>query len=104
MVKIKIGKKNYTVKSTVRALFIFEKITGKTFSIDSTLDNYIYIYSILLACNPDMKMTWDEYLDELDKDPNILVKLNKTLAEERAVDDIYTKSDDKEEETKEKKD
>lgn len=96
MAKIKIGKKNYTVKNTVRALFIFERITKKTFSIDSLIDNYIFIYSTLLANNPDMTMTWDEFLDYLDSDPQILIKLNNALNAENKVDEIYTKSDDKE--------
>lgn len=96
--KIKIGTKNYAVKNTVRSLFIFEKITGKSFSVDTLLDNYIYIYSVLLASNPDMKMTWDEFIDALDRDPNILTKFNKLLADANAVDDVYTKADDKEEE------
>lgn len=102
MAKIKIGKKNYTVKSTVRSLFIFEKITGKQFAINSLIDNYIYFYSILLACNPDMTMTWDEFIDYLDNDPNILNNLNKMLTEAKAVDEVYTKADDKETNTEKK--
>lgn len=97
MAKIKIGKKNYTVKSTVRALFIFERITKKSFEVNSLLDNYIYIYSILLANNPDMSMTWDEFIDYLDNDPSILTKLNKAIADEQKVDEVYTKTDDKDE-------
>lgn len=100
--KIKIKNKNYTVKNTVRALFIFEKITGKSFAIDSLLDNYIYIYSILLANNPNMTMTWDEFIDALDSEPNILTNFNAMLEKERKVDEVYTKADDKEDDTEKK--
>lgn len=102
--KIKIGKKNYNVKNTVRALFIFERITRKAFSIETILDNYIYLYSILLANNEDMDLTWDEFIDYIDKDPDFLNRFNKLLTKGSEVQDVFNKADDKEEVGEEKKD
>lgn len=97
--KIKIKNKNYTVKNTVRALFLFEKITGKHFSVDTLLDNYIYFYSLLLANNPEMTLTWDQFIDALDSDPKIMENLNRMLLEAQGVEEVYTKADDKEDDT-----
>lgn len=102
--KIKIGKKNYNVKNTVRALFIFERITRKAFSIETILDNYIYLYSILLANNEDMDLTWDEFIDYIDKDPDFLNRFNKLVTKGSEVQDVFNKADDKEEVGEEKKD
>ena len=39
---ITINKVKYKVKYTIRALFIFEQITGKAFEIKTVLDNYVF--------------------------------------------------------------
>lgn len=81
--KIKINGKEYNIKYTIRALFIFERIAEKTFSIDSLLDNYIFFYSMILACNPDNLLDWDEYLDALDQDPSLYQQIEKIVTEEQ---------------------
>jgi len=73
---IKINGIEYKVKYTIRALFIFEKITGKPFEVKTLLDNYIFFYSMILANNPDNILDWDKFLDALDNDPTIFNQLN----------------------------
>lgn len=73
---IKINGIEYKVKYTIRALFIFEKITGKPFEVKTLLDNYIFFYSMILANNPDNILDWDKFLDALDSDPTIFNQLN----------------------------
>lgn len=95
--KIKIGKKSYKFKNTIRSLFMFEAITKKTFSIDSVLDNYVFIYCILMASNQDdFDLTWDQFLDELDKDPNIFIQLSQELARQNKADEVFSKGEEKE--------
>jgi hypothetical protein len=79
MDKIKIGKKNYNVKYTIRALFLFEQITKKSFKIETLLDNYIFFYCMILANNPDNVLEWDDFVDALDKDPKLFEKINKVV-------------------------
>ena len=53
MKQITINGKNYNIKYSLRALFIFEQITNKSFEIKTLLDNYIFFYSMILASNKD---------------------------------------------------
>lgn len=79
---ITINNTEYKVKYTIRALFIFEQITGKAFAINTLLDNYIFFYSMLLANNPDDVIEWNDFIDALDSDPTIYKQLNDIVAKE----------------------
>ena len=68
---ITINNTEYKVKYTIRALFIFEQITGKAFEIKTLLDNYIFFYSMILGNNPDNILDWNVFIDALDSDPSI---------------------------------
>jgi hypothetical protein len=83
MKKITINKKKYNIKYTIRALFIYERITGKSFKIETLLDNYIFFYSMILACNPNDLLDWDDYLDALDNDPTLFDQIQKIVEEEQ---------------------
>lgn len=78
MSTIKIKGNDYKVKQTLRAIFIWEQISERQFEIKNTLDNYLYLYCILLANNQDF-MTWDEFIDCIDEDPTILIEINKAV-------------------------
>ncbi len=89
-----INKKKYKVKYTISALFIFEQITGKQFSINTLLDNYLFFYSMILANNEDV-LSWDEFLDALDEDPKLFVKISDMLNKEGEKDKLLNDDDDK---------
>lgn len=84
---IKIKEKEYKVKQTIRAIFLWEQITERQFEIKSTLDNYLYFYCLLLANNPDF-MSWDEFINLLDDEPEILIQLSKVLTEQTKLDKL----------------
>ena len=89
-----INKKKYKVKYTIRALFIFEQIAGKSFSINTLLDNYLFFYSMILANNEDA-LSWDEFLDALDNDPNLFTKISDMLNKESEKDKLLNDDDEK---------
>ena len=80
---ITINNKEYKVKYTIRALFIFEQITGKAFEIKTLLDNYIFFYSMILANNPENILDWNEFIDALDSDPSIFQQMNQLVETEQ---------------------
>lgn len=84
---IKIKDKEYKIKQTIRAIFLWEQISEKQFEIKNTLDNYLYFYCILLANNPDF-LGWDEFIDLLDEDPTILIQLSKKLTEQNQLEKL----------------
>ena len=99
--KIKINKKEYNFKYTLRAIFIFEKITDKPFKIETIMDNYLFYYSIILANNMDNPIEWDEFIDAIDNDPKIFEKLTKYVEKENRRDELF--SDDSEKDNSKKK-
>lgn len=87
---IKINGEEYVIKYTIRALFMWEQITGKPFKISTLLDNYIFFYCMLIANNKDKVLNWDSYLDALDNDTTLFKQMtdivNKAEEEKKIFD------------------
>lgn len=90
MKKIEINGKNYNLKYTIRSLFIFEQITGKSFKIENMLDNYIFFYSMILANNPNDILKWDDYLNAMDDDPMLFKKMSDIIEEQQKKDELFS--------------
>lgn len=105
MKKIKIKGKTYNLKYTVRSLFIYEQITGKPFKIETLLDNYVFFYSIILANNKDKDevLTWDEFIDAIDNDPNLFGAINDAIEDKQEKDKIFQQEEVKDDGKGEKK-
>lgn len=86
MKKVSINGQDYNVKYTIRALFYFERITGKAFEIKTLQDNYILFYCMILANNPDNILEWEDFLDAVDNDPKLIEQLTQ-------INDDYLKKD-----------
>lgn len=90
---ITIRGKEYKVKYTIRAMFIFEKMANKLFKIESLLDWYIFYYSMILANNPDCELLFDDFIDECDSNPALIVKMQEYLNKEMAINNQLKKED-----------
>lgn len=77
-----INNIEYKLKYTLRALFIYEQITGKAFKLETITDEYIFFYCILVANNPEMKLTFDELIEAIDEDMNIMLEFQDFLKRE----------------------
>ena len=93
---ITINEKQYKIKPTLRAYFIYEQITGKPFEIKTLLDNYLFFYSLILANNPDEVLDWDEYLDALDNDANLFGQLTDIVNDYQSKSNIFNEGNSKE--------
>lgn len=89
MKTITIKDKEYKIKYSIRALFIFEQITGKPFKIETLLDNYIFFYSMILANNKDEVLDWNDFLDALDDNPNLLEEMNEVVISKEKQDKVF---------------
>lgn len=105
MKKVKIKGRNYNIKYTIRALFIYEQITGKPFKIETLLDNYVFFYSIILANNQDKSdiLSWDDFIDELDKNPNLFGTINDAIEDKQEKDKIFQTEEVEDDDKGEKK-
>lgn len=79
---MEIRNKEYKLKYTLRALFIFEQITGKVFKLETLTDEYIFFYSMLLANNPDMELSFESLIDAIDEDINIMIQFQNYMKSE----------------------
>lgn len=86
---IQIRGKEYQIRYTIRALFIWEQITGKPFKINTLLDNYIFFYSMILASNKNDIINWDDFIDALDADPTLFKRMSDIVAEQNKKDDLF---------------
>lgn len=91
--KITIKDREYKIKYTIRALFIFEQITGRPFEIKSLLDNYVFFYSMILANNEDVTLLWDDFIDAIDNDITLIEQLNKVVAEYQKKDNLFAEDE-----------
>lgn len=96
MKTITINGTEYNIKYTIRALFIFEQITGKAFKLESLLDNYIFFYSMILANNTDKVLDWDDYLDAIDSNPKLFAEMTDIVADEQNKNKVFDKEENKE--------
>ena len=77
-----IKNKEYKLKYTLRALFIYEQITGKMFNLQTLTDEYLFFYCILAANNPEMNLTFDDLIDAIDEEPNIMIQFQEFMKSE----------------------
>ena len=54
-----------------RAMMIWEAITGKAFDLKLISDRLLYLYCLLLAADPEIDLTWDDFVTALDEDPTV---------------------------------
>ena len=90
MKEIEINGKNYKLKYTIRSLFIWEQITGKSFKIENMLDNYLFFYSMILANNSDNILSWDDYINAMDEDPMLFKRMTDIIEEQQKKDNLFT--------------
>lgn len=101
---IKIKDIEYKLKYTLRALFIYERITGKSFQFEGLYSEYLLFFSTLVANNENFTITFDEFIDICDEDPKLFNEFRKWLVSELEKQSLYrSEEDNKEDETSDTK-
>ncbi len=89
--ELTIRDKQYTIKYTLRALFIYEQITGKSFKMQTITDEYIFIYCLILANVPDIEMSFEDFINECDTNPELVISMQKFIAKEMEKQAVFIK-------------
>lgn len=92
--KIILKDKEYEVKITLRSYFVFEQITNHPFEIKTMFDNYAWMYSMLIANNKDCELTFDDFIDIMDEEPNKVIEFNEIVQKENERYSLLTKKDE----------
>ena len=102
--EINIEGKNYTLKNTIRSLFIYEKIANKQFDGKNLIDYYILFYSTLLANNPDeFNLTFDEFISINDQDISLFNQFVEFITKSNQINNQLIDKDKEEENDVKKK-
>ena len=68
-------------------------INGKNAEKGQVSPGQLFLYSIILANNPDNFIDWDEFIDALDNDKALIAELNKLVEDYQSKDSIFEKVD-----------
>lgn len=81
--KITINGKEYTLKYTIRALILWESITGRMFSLQTLTDQYLFFYCIVMcAMGSESEMTFEDFLKILEDEPQLFADFGAFLENE----------------------
>lgn len=73
--------KDIKLKFKNRATMAFERLTGKMFELRTNSDLLIYYYAVVISSAPEIKLTFDEFIDILDNDDSVAEYINKEYAD-----------------------
>ena len=88
--KIKINKETIELKNTLRSILVFEQITNKPFSLNGMTDIMIYFYSVIIASEPNVELTFDEFMSYLDENQEVFQEFNEWLIKVNSKNDTIS--------------
>lgn len=91
---IEINGTIYTVRKGMKAILVFEAITEKPFEIKTTTDMVAYMYAAILAGTPDTKLAIDQFVDAIDKDPDLMQRLTEIVLQPSAMEQVVQLSNE----------
>ena len=97
---LKIKDREVNLKYSFRSFFIFENIMGRSFSPSTTTDILVFFYSVIMASDKNLDFQFDEFLDMVDENPELIVKFSEFISKE--VSKNRTLSPDQEEDEEKK--
>lgn len=80
--KLNIHDKEVELKLSLRVYMLYENIKGKSFELETMTDTIIFMYCVALVSSKDYDFKYDELLDMLDENPNLLTQFNYWLIEQ----------------------
>ena len=91
--KITINGVEYKVKRTIKAMFIMEQITGHPFAINTLQEQYLFFWCMLYANNPDTCLDYDDFLNAIDDDNDLIQQLLRLNDDENIRDEMLSGAD-----------
>lgn len=83
MKTISFNGKDFSLKYTLRAFFVFESISGYPFQFGKLLDEYILFYSFLIASNKDsFNMEFGEFIELCENDLTLFEQFKEFILDE----------------------
>ena len=77
--KITLKNKEIELKYSFRSMMIYEKITGGSFNPKGITEILIYLYSSILASDKNIDLTFEEFMDWIDDNPQVITEFSTWL-------------------------
>lgn len=74
--------KNYEFKYSLRSMFVWEEITGKSFEVKTLLDTYILAYACIIANQDNPSLEFNDFINYCDEHPEVIEEFNKFMSDE----------------------
>lgn len=79
--KVRIKEQEVELRYSMRALFMYENITGQSFNPKTLQDFCTFFYAVLSSSNKDLDLTFDEFIDEvIDPQPELMNQFAEWLS------------------------
>lgn len=77
--KIVIKEQEIELKYSFRALIIYENIMNKSFEGRGITEILTFMYCVILGSQKGLEFTYDEFLDLIDTQPNLIKEFSEWL-------------------------
>lgn len=77
--KIELNNKEIELKYSMRALMMFENVTGASLSTHGLTDVMTFFYCVVLSSSKDYTITFDDFIDYIDANPSKIVEFSDWL-------------------------
>ena len=95
--KLNIQNKEINIKYSFKGFMAYEQITGESFKPQGLNEIITLFYSMVMTSNNDLTITFDEFIDWLDENPEQLNNFSTFLVENtKRVEALSPKNNDKE--------
>lgn len=85
MSTVVINGKEYVAKYSLRALFLYERMTGHNgFETNCTEDSFRFMFAMIKANNKECELDWDGFIDAVEENPGIATELTAIINAEVA--------------------
>ena len=86
---ININDKEITLKYSLRAMMMYENVTNKTLNPSGITEVVTFFYCVVLASSKDYSLSFEDFMDWLDENPDTLKEFGFNLTSNKSKDNSY---------------
>ena len=91
--KVTIKNKEIELRYSFRSMMIYEKITGTSFNPKGVTEIMIYFYSSILASDKKIDLSFEEFMNWIDENPNALNDFTMWITSTLTKNSVLNESD-----------
>lgn len=99
---LKIKDREVKLRYSFRSLLLYENIQNKSFTPSTTTDVLVFMYCVIMGSEKDLNFTFDEFLDMIDENQNLVIEFSQWLTGEINKQNMLSNSEGEDEEDKKK--